>query len=120
MSNKAGRPGPPTAWRKDPVIEPVPPPPRRHNGGSASDDDEGGEDDTDSSDSDDVEEDEYGAELTPALDAAILRTLAKIRSKQGVYAGERVLEEELKEAEEKVRVKGIKGGVVKRDEGKVG
>jgi protein KRI1 len=36
---------------------------------------------TDSDSEDDVTEDEDGEELTPALDAAILRTLARIKKK---------------------------------------
>jgi hypothetical protein len=45
-----------------------------------------------SSDSEDVTEDEDGVELTPALDAAILRTLGMIRRKEGVYGTEQVLQ----------------------------
>lgn len=47
-----------------------------------------------SSDSEDVTEDEDGVELTPALDAAILRTLGMIRRKEGVYGNEQVLQGE--------------------------
>lgn len=47
-----------------------------------------------SSDESDEEEDEYGEELTPAMDAAILRTLRLIRSGKGVYEGEKVIEGE--------------------------
>lgn len=44
-------------------------------------------------DSEDEEEDEEGEELTPALDAAIMRTLAMIRKKdEGVYGSGNVLE----------------------------
>lgn len=46
----------------------------------------------DVSDESDEGEDEYGEELTPAMDAAILRTLRMIRSGKGVYEGERVIE----------------------------
>ena len=46
-------------------------------------------------------EDEEGDELTPAMDAAILRTLHKIRAKQGVYSGEDVLQQELSLAQER-------------------
>ena len=69
--------------------------------------------------SEDVTEDEDGVDLTPALDAAILRTLAKIRNKRGVYEGENVLENELKEAEEKVIKAGIKAMPNRREEIKV-
>lgn len=44
------------------------------------------------SDSEDVTEDEDGVELTPALDAAIMRTLGMIRRKEGVYGDEQVLQ----------------------------
>ncbi|KAJ9094327.1 hypothetical protein QFC19_008013 [Naganishia cerealis] len=51
-------------------------------------------------DSEDEEEDEEGEELTPALDAAIMRTLAMIRKKdEGVYGSGNVLEEQLRRAE---------------------
>lgn len=69
--------------------------------------------------SEDVTEDEDGVDLTPALDAAILRTLAKIRNKRGVYEGEDVLANELKEAEEKVIKAGIKAMPNRREEIKV-
>jgi hypothetical protein len=69
--------------------------------------------------SEDVTEDEDGVDLTPALDAAILRTLAKIRNKRGVYEGENVLEDELKEAEEKVISAGIKAMPNRKEEIKV-
>ena len=49
--------------------------------------------------SNDVSEDEHGVELTPALDAAILRTLGKIKRQEGVYGTEDVLREALREAE---------------------
>jgi protein KRI1 len=81
----------------------------------ASDSDSGSETDS----SEDVTEDEDGVDLTPALDAAILRTLAKIRNKRGVYEGENVLENELKEAEEKVIKAGIKAMPNRREEIKV-
>lgn len=46
--------------------------------------------DTDSEDSEETEEDSDGEELTPAVDAAILRTLARIRKKDPViYEGGR-------------------------------
>ena len=54
-----------------------------------------------SSSSTSVIEDEEGDELTPAMDAAILRTLHKIRAKQGVYSGENVLQQELSLAQER-------------------
>jgi protein KRI1 len=80
-----------------------------------SDSDSGSETDS----SEDVTEDEDGVDLTPALDAAILRTLAKIRNKNGVYEGENVLANELKEAEEKVIKAGIKAMPNRREEIKV-
>ncbi|KAH8115288.1 KRI1-like family C-terminal-domain-containing protein [Phellopilus nigrolimitatus] len=58
---------------------------------------DGGEDDEDSEDSEEnTSEDEDGEELTPALDAAILRTLARIKRKDpGIYDAEKdVFEEE--------------------------
>jgi protein KRI1 len=55
-------------------------------------------DDNEVSDESDEEEDEYGEELTPAMDAAILRTLRLIRSGKGVYEGEKVIEGEFKTA----------------------
>jgi hypothetical protein len=122
MANKAGRPGPPTPWSAKPLIDPtaiINKAGRPTRSASESDSASDSEDEDDDDDDEEIEEDEYGAELTPALDAAILRTLAKIRSKTGVYAGERVLDEELKEAEEKARQAGVKGGVVRRSEGKV-
>ncbi|OCF34319.1 hypothetical protein I316_03833 [Kwoniella heveanensis BCC8398] len=64
--------------------------------------------------SSDVTEDEDGDELTPALDAAILRTLSKIKKKDGVYGSENVLQEELKRAQEKAEAKGIRASVVKK------
>ncbi|WVQ84513.1 hypothetical protein IAT38_006667 [Cryptococcus sp. DSM 104549] len=67
-----------------------------------------------SSSSSDVTEDEDGTELTPALDAAILRTLSKIRKKEGVYGGEDVLQEELKRAQETAEKRGLKAGLVKK------
>ena len=51
------------------------------------------------SSSEEVTEDENGAELTPALDAAILRTLGRIKRGDGVYGSEDVLSEALREAE---------------------
>jgi hypothetical protein len=82
---------------------------------SDSDPDSGSETDS----SEDVTEDEDGVDLTPALDAAILRTLAKIRNKNGVYEGENVLANELKEAEEKVIKAGIKAMPNRKEEIKV-
>ncbi|WWC65922.1 uncharacterized protein I303_108544 [Kwoniella dejecticola CBS 10117] len=64
--------------------------------------------------SSDVTEDEDGDELTPALDAAILRTLSKIKRKEGVYGQEDVLQEELKRAQEKAQAKGIKTNISKK------
>jgi protein KRI1 len=61
-----------------------------------------------SSSSEDVSEDEFGEELTPALDAAILQTLGKIKRREGVYSGENVLQEALKEAEAKAGSMGVK------------
>ena len=58
------------------------------------------------SSSEDVSEDEEGDELTPALDAAILQTLRKIRSGKGVYEKEDVMAEALREAED--RAKGMR------------
>ncbi|ORX37669.1 hypothetical protein BD324DRAFT_622820 [Kockovaella imperatae] len=55
------------------------------------------------SSSEDVTEDEEGDELTPAMDAAILQTLKKIRSGRGVYEQEDVMAEALREAEERVK-----------------
>lgn len=66
------------------------------------------DDDDYSSSSEDVSEDEFGEELTPALDAAILQTLGKIKRKEGVYSGENVLQEALKEAEKKAGSLGVK------------
>jgi protein KRI1 len=66
-----------------------------------------------------VTEDEDGLELTPALDAAILRTLGKIRRKEGVYGSEKVLEEELGRAEQAAQKKGITGKVPSRTTEKV-
>ncbi|WWC92889.1 uncharacterized protein L201_007851 [Kwoniella dendrophila CBS 6074] len=75
----------------------------------------GGESDSESDySSSDVTEDEDGEELTPALDAAILRTLSKIKNKEGVYGKENVLQEELQRAQEKANAQGIKSGVTKK------
>ncbi|KAJ9118179.1 hypothetical protein QFC22_004083 [Naganishia vaughanmartiniae] len=64
-------------------------------------------------DSEDSEEDEEGEELTPALDAAIMRTLAMIRKKdEGVYGSGNVLQEQLRRAEveaQKLRLSEKKG-----------
>ncbi|KIR34208.1 protein KRI1 [Cryptococcus deuterogattii MMRL2647] len=67
-----------------------------------------------SSSSEDVTEDEEGNELTPALDAAILRTLSKIKKREGVYGGENVLQEELRKAQEIAEQRGLKSNVVKK------
>ena len=67
-----------------------------------SDDQAGDDDDNGYSSSEDVTEDEEGDELTPAMDAAILQTLRKIREGRGVYGKEDVLAEALKEAQERV------------------
>lgn len=48
-----------------------------------------------SDDSSSEEEDEYGEELTPAMDAAILKTLSMIRRGDGVYGSEKVIEGEI-------------------------
>ena len=58
--------------------------------------------------SSDVTEDEHGFELTPALDAAILRTLGKIRRREGVYGSENVLQEALAEAQVQAGRLGVK------------
>jgi hypothetical protein len=74
-----------------------------------------------------VTEDEDGLELTPALDAAILRTLGKIRRGEGVHGAEKVLEEELGRAEKEAERRGVRRrehrteekvsrGVVSRDD----
>jgi hypothetical protein len=55
-----------------------------------------------------VTEDEDGFELTPALDAAILRTLGKIRRGEGVHGAEKVLEEELGRAEKEAERRGVR------------
>lgn len=60
-----------------------------------------------SSSSEDVTEDEFGEELTPALDAAILQTLGRIKRKEGVYGTENVLQEALKEAERRAGSLGV-------------
>ena len=50
----------------------------------------GSSDADDSEDSEDTEEDSDGEELTPAVDAAILRTLARIRKRDpAIYEGGR-------------------------------
>lgn len=55
-----------------------------------SDYSESGSSDVGSDDSEDTEEDSDGEELTPAVDAAILRTLARIRKKDpAIYEGGR-------------------------------
>ena len=71
---------------------------------------------TDSYDSEsDVTEDEDGLDLTPALDAAILRTLGKIRRGEGVYNAEKVLEQELAEAEAEAMKRGVKVKQTKKE-----
>lgn len=72
-----------------------------------------------SSSSEDVTEDEDGLELTPALDAAILRTLNKIRRGEGVYGQERVLEKELEEAQHEAERRGVKAREAKKPQDKV-
>lgn len=67
-----------------------------------------------SSSSEDVTEDEEGNELTPALDAAILRTLSKIKKREGVYGGENVLQEELRKAQGIAEQRGLKSNVAKK------
>lgn len=57
--------------------------------------------------SDDTIEDEDGEELTPAMDAAILRTLSKIRRKDGVYSGENILAAELANAQKVAEARGL-------------
>ncbi|BEJ13502.1 hypothetical protein CspHIS471_0306760 [Cutaneotrichosporon sp. HIS471] len=57
--------------------------------------------------SDDTVEDEDGEELTPAMDAAILRTLAKIRKKDGVYGTDKILETELATAQAAAGERGL-------------
>nr|XP_031858396.1 uncharacterized protein CI109_006159 [Kwoniella shandongensis]KAA5525468.1 hypothetical protein CI109_006159 [Kwoniella shandongensis] len=87
---------------------------RTRSAGSASGSDTGFDSESDYSSSD-VTEDEDGQELTPALDAAILRTLSKIKSKDPkVYGSENILQEELKRAQEKAQEKGLKAGIVKK------
>lgn len=68
------------------------------------------DDDAASDSSSDVTEDEEGTDLTPALDAAILRTLGKIRRGEGVYEGENVLETELEQA----KAEALRRGVIAR------
>ncbi|CAK9783244.1 hypothetical protein CC85DRAFT_310258 [Cutaneotrichosporon oleaginosum] len=65
------------------------------------------ESDYSSDSSDDTVEDEDGEELTPAMDAAILRTLAKIRRKEGVYGTDKVLEAELAAAQAAAGARGL-------------
>lgn len=64
--------------------------------------------DVSTSSSDTVEEDEFGEELTPALDAAILQTLGRIKRKEGVYGSENVLQEALQAAEKRAGSLGVK------------
>ena len=113
MSAKAG---PSTARSSTSGLKPNRRPGKGAPPSASSSDDSGSETDS----SEDVTEDEDGVDLTPALDAAILRTLAKIRNKRGVYEGENVLADELKEAEDKVIKAGIKAMPNRRDEIKVG
>lgn len=72
-----------------------------------------------SSSSEDVTEDEDGLELTPALDAAILRTLNKIRRGEGVYGQERVLDQELQEAQLEAEKRGVRVRESKKVQDKV-
>ncbi len=68
----------------------------------------------------DVTEDEDGTELTPALDAAILRTLSKIKRKEeGVYGDANVLEEELRQAQERAGKLGLTTGFAQKSKDKV-
>jgi len=55
------------------------------------------------SSSEDVTEDELGTELTPALDAAILQTLGRIKRGEGVYGEEDVLGDAFRQAEARAR-----------------
>ncbi|KAF8141166.1 KRI1-like family C-terminal-domain-containing protein [Boletus edulis] len=75
-----------------------------------SDYSEPGSSDTNSKDSEDTEEDSDGEELTPAVDAAILRTLARIRKKDpAIYeGGRRVFEEEHVRTQDKAPVMKLK------------
>jgi hypothetical protein len=58
--------------------------------------------------SDDTVEDEDGDELTPAMDAAILRTLSKIRRKdEGVYGTENILQTELAATQAQATKRGL-------------
>jgi protein KRI1 len=76
--------------------------------------------DSDYSSSDSEIEDEDGAELTPAMDAAILQTLTKIRNKDGtVYSGANVIGSALEAAQKTAAARGL-GKVVKKKEDKVG
>ncbi len=59
----------------------------------------GGSENGSESSSEDVTEDEHGDELTPALDAAMLRTLGRIKRREEVYGTEDVLNEALRDAE---------------------
>ncbi|ODN99162.1 hypothetical protein I350_07320 [Cryptococcus amylolentus CBS 6273] len=69
----------------------------------------------DSSSSEDVTEDEDGAELTPAMDAAILRTLRKIKGKEGdIYGKENIIQAELKKAQELAQSRGLHSNVIKK------
>ncbi|WVQ74342.1 hypothetical protein IAR50_003941 [Cryptococcus sp. DSM 104548] len=71
--------------------------------------------DDSSSSSEDVTEDEDGAELTPAMDAAILRTLKKIRGKEGsIYGKENIIQEELKKAQELAQSRGLNTNATKK------
>ncbi|KAL1412555.1 Kinetochore protein Spc24 [Vanrija albida] len=58
--------------------------------------------------SDDTIEDEDGDELTPAMDAAILRTLSKIRRKdEGVYGTDNILQTELAATSAQAKKRGL-------------
>lgn len=68
----------------------------------------------------DTEEDDDGAQLTPAMDAAILRTLAKIKKGgEELYAGENVLQSELETARKAAEARGLKTVSAKQAEEQV-
>lgn len=68
----------------------------------------------------DTEEDDDGAQLTPAMDAAILRTLAKIKKGgEELYAGQNVLQSELETARKAAEARGLKVASEKKTEEQV-
>lgn len=70
--------------------------------------------------SSDTDEDDDGEQLTPALDAAILRTLAKIKKGgEELYAGENVLQTELETARKAAEARGLKKVSAKQAENQV-